>query len=85
MHVVVVQNKVPNLRVSSLEQVTSLSLEHGVLICHTDKLKIVLTLGERNDREAGVTFLAVLADYKGIVLVVLLQETFGVVVACDIG
>jgi hypothetical protein len=60
-----------------------LSLEHGVLVRNIDKLKVILPLGIRYDSEVRVPLLAVLSNNEGVILIILLQEAFGVVVACN--
>jgi hypothetical protein len=84
MHVVLAQDKIPDLRFGPVKQVTGLSLEHGVLVGDVDELKVVLALGVTDDRQIGIALFAVFTDYKGVILVVLLQELLGIVVRVNV-
>ncbi|KAI6757104.1 hypothetical protein HG531_002929 [Fusarium graminearum] len=84
VNVVLAQNEAPELSIGALQEVSSLSPVHGVLVGDVDKLKIILALGVGDVGQVGITLLTVLSNSKGIVLVVLLEELLGVVVGVDI-
>jgi hypothetical protein len=81
MHVVLVQNKVPNFRIGAFEEVACLGFEHGVLVRDIDELKVVVALAVCNEGQVGVALLAVFTDNECVILVVLLEELLRVVVA----
>lgn len=46
MHIVLGKNKCPKISISSLQEITSLGLVHGVLIGDINKLKIILSFAK---------------------------------------
>jgi len=74
----------PKIRLTSLDEVPRLLLEHRVLIGDCDKLVVTEALCVRNICEVWVPLLAEFTDDQGLVEVILLQERLGVVVAVDV-
>jgi hypothetical protein len=72
VHVVLIENKVPDLRIRTVKEIAGLRLEHSVLVCDVDQLEIILTLLVSDVRKIWVPLLAVLSDNQRIVLIVLL-------------
>lgn len=62
----------PQIRILSLHQVTSLLLEHGIIIGHGDQFEIALSFLIGNNREVWISLLAILANQS--VIVVLNRE-----------
>ena len=84
MHVVGTQNKAPQLWVSYLEEITSLGLEHGVLIGNIDELQVILTLSIGDVGKIWVSLLAVFTDSERIILIILLEKLLGVIVTSKV-
>lgn len=62
------QNVLPQCRVSSMNQITCLVLEHGVLICDVDKFIVTLSLLVTNISEVRISLLAVLSNEARIIV-----------------
>jgi len=80
MDVVVRENVLPDLRVSSPKQVPCLRAEHGILVRDTDELEVVLALLVCDERKIGIPSFAVAAYDQWVVEVVLFQELLWIVV-----
>jgi hypothetical protein len=55
MHVVRAENEGPEFFIGSLKEITSLRLEHGVLVADGNQLQIVLSLAITNKRFEDVS------------------------------
>lgn len=76
MNVVLAEHISPDLGICALQEISCLSPEHRVFIGDVDQLQVVLTLLIRDDCQVRIALLAVLADTQGVVLIVLLEESF---------
>ena len=84
MDVVWLKDLTPKIRLTPLNKVPRLLLEHRVLVGDRDKLVVAEALRIRDVGEVWVPLLAEFSDDQRLVKVVLLQERFGVIVAVDI-
>jgi hypothetical protein len=66
--VALLQNVLPQSGISSMNQVASLVLEHGVFVCDVDQLIVTLSLLVTNEGEVRISLLAVLANEARIVV-----------------
>jgi hypothetical protein len=83
VHVVLIKDKVPDLRIRTVKEITGLRLEHSVLVCDVNELEIILALLVSDISKIWVPLLAVLSDNQRIVLIVLLEEFLGIVIGCE--
>lgn len=74
----------PKIRLTPLDEVPRLLLEHRVLIGDRNKLVITEALCVRNVGEVWIPLLAEFTDDQRLVKVVLLQERLGVAIAVDV-
>jgi hypothetical protein len=74
----------PKIRLTPLDEVPRLLLEHRVLVGDRNKLVVTEALCVRNVGEVWIPLLAEFTDDQRLVKVVLLQERLGVVVAVDV-
>ena len=84
MGVVWLKDLTPKIRLTPLDKVPRLLLEHRVLVGDRNKLVVTEALCVRNVGEVRIPLLAEFTDDQRFVKIVLLQEGLGVVVAVDI-
>jgi hypothetical protein len=84
VEVVVVENLRPEFEPSPLDEVTSLVLEHLVVVGDGDELVVAEAFGVGDVGEVRVALLAVLSDDERVVDVVLLEERLRVLVRVDV-
>jgi len=61
--IVMAKDERPQLPVGSLEKITCLGLEHGVVVCDGNELQITLAFAECNVGKIGISLLAVFTDF----------------------
>ena len=84
MDVVRLKDLSPKIRLTPLDKVPRLLLEHRVLVGDRNKLVVTEALCVRNVGEVWIPLLAEFTDNQRLVKVVLLQERLGVAVAVDV-
>ena len=84
MDVVRLKDLSPKVRLTPLDEVPPLLLEHRVFIGDRNKLVVTEALCVRDVGEIWIPLLAEFADDQGLVKVILFQESLGVVVAVNV-
>ena len=74
----------PKIRLTPLDEVPRLLLEHRILVGDRDKLVVAEALCIRNVGEIWIPLLTEFTDNQRLIKVVLLQERLGVVVTIDV-